>query len=255
MERVNISRLDRNRSIYLQLGFIVALILTILAFDYTAYDYENPNAEISIMMNELDDVAVIRTAHERPRQLPPPIFKVTEDIIVETEELIEELPLEAPIKNLAQTAAINNNIPAMHFIVDKALPPPPPPPAEPQFDDTPFIIVEKMPLFGDCIATKLSKSERKRCSDRALMTYLASQIRYPALARENNITGTAVIQFVINKNGAVTDAKIIRDLAGGCGKEALRVIKNMPNWIPGQQRTQKVKVRMTLPIKFQLQGD
>lgn len=253
MKRLDISRLKKNRATYLQLGFIVALSTTVLAFNYTQYDYENPEAAITFMENDLDDVAVIRTPATPPRQLPPPVVRVSEELLVETEELTEELPPQLEPTNLDTAIRELEGETPMHFVVDKVLPPPPPPPAEPATTDEIFVVVEKMPIFGDCTAADLSRSERQQCSDRALLTYLAAEIRYPALARENNIAGTAVIQFTLDETGQVQDAEIIRNLAGGCGQEALRVIKKMPNWIPGQQRTHKVKVRMTLPVRFRLQ--
>lgn len=251
MERTDISRLRKNRSTNLQIAFIITLSFVIWAFSYTEY-YEYFEMPIGSILIEDEDIAIIRTPATMNRQLPPPLIQVSEDILIDVEEITEELEPQVIETNLDKAIEQSKDVPKMHFIVDKALPPPPPLPAEPVEEDLPFIIVEKMPLFGDCQEDKMSKEERKICSDRALLTYLYQKIRYPALARENNITGTAVIKFIIDQEGKVTDPKIVRNLAGGCGEEALRVIKNMPNWIPGQQRAKKVKVQMTLPVKFEL---
>ena len=109
-----------------------------------------------------------------------------------------------------------------------------------------------MPLFGDCTSVQLSKAEKKTCSDRALLTHLLKHLRYPAMARENGVEGLVVVQFVVEKNGQITDAKVVRDIGAGCSQEALRVVNNMPEWTPGKQRGREVRVQYSLPVKFAL---
>ena len=86
-----------------------------------------------------------------------------------------------------------------------------------------------------------------------LLKYLAENIKYPPLARENNIQGTVALSFVVGKDGSVSDVSILRDIGGGCGKEAMRVVQAMPRWSPGEANGHAVKVRFTLPVKFRLQ--
>lgn len=86
-----------------------------------------------------------------------------------------------------------------------------------------------------------------------LMKYLAANIKYPPLARENNIQGKVALTFVVNKNGSISDVSILKDIGGGCGKEAVRVIGTMPNWSPGEANGHPVKVRFTLPVSFKLE--
>jgi periplasmic protein TonB len=100
--------------------------------------------------------------------------------------------------------------------------------------------VEQMPQFGS--------------GERELLEYLAKNIKYPTIARENAIQGTVVIQFVVDKDGSVTEPTVVREVGGGCDEEAIRVIKTMPRWIPGKQQGKPVKVRYTLPVKFKLEG-
>jgi protein TonB len=90
--------------------------------------------------------------------------------------------------------------------------------------------------------------------ERDLMMYLAKNIEYPVLAKENNIEGTVVLGFVVGKDGSINEVKIMKDIGGGCGKEALRVVSGMPAWIPGEANGHAVKVRFTLPVRFKLQG-
>jgi protein TonB len=85
-----------------------------------------------------------------------------------------------------------------------------------------------------------------------LMKFLAKEIQYPALAKENNIQGVVALTFVVNKDGSVADVQIVKDIGGGCGKEAVRVVKTMPKWSAGEANGHAVKVRFTLPVRFRL---
>jgi protein TonB len=99
----------------------------------------------------------------------------------------------------------------------------------------PFVIVEQMPEFqGDMIE------------------YLSKQLIYPAMARDNNIQGKVIVQFVVNEDGSVSNAKVMRGIGSGCDAEALRVVNGMPKWRPGKQNGKAVKVYYTLPIRFLL---
>lgn len=85
-----------------------------------------------------------------------------------------------------------------------------------------------------------------------IVKYLSQNIRYPAAAREEGIEGKVILQFVVDKDGSVTNIEIKRDLGGGCGKEAERVVRSMPKWKPGKQNGQPVRVYYTLPVTFKL---
>ena len=82
--------------------------------------------------------------------------------------------------------------------------------------------------------------------------FLRDKLNYPAIARENGVEGIAVLTFVVEKDGSITDLQIKHDPGAGLGIEALRVAKLMSNWIPGKQRGRAVRVRFTLPVKFKL---
>jgi protein TonB len=85
-----------------------------------------------------------------------------------------------------------------------------------------------------------------------LMKFLAKNIEYPSLAKENNIQGVVALTFVVGKDGSVSDVQIVKDIGGGCGKEAVRVVKTMPKWSAGEANGNPVKVRFTLPVRFRL---
>jgi len=98
-----------------------------------------------------------------------------------------------------------------------------------------LVYVEQMPEFGGDLGSYLSKN-----------------IRYPDQARENNIEGRVTLKFVVNEDGSISAAQVIRKLGGGCDEEALRVVNSMPKWKPGKQNGHPVKVYFTLPIVFKL---
>jgi periplasmic protein TonB len=86
----------------------------------------------------------------------------------------------------------------------------------------------------------------------ALYKYLADNIKYPQVARETNITGTVVVQFVVETNGSITQVTLLKDIGGGCGDEAMRVVKAMPKWNPGKQNGTAARVQYQLPVRFSL---
>ena len=86
-----------------------------------------------------------------------------------------------------------------------------------------------------------------------LRNYLNTHLQYPEIACTSNIYGKVIVQFIVNEDGSVSNAKILRGIGGGCDEEALRVVSNMPAWRPGKQNGKEVKVYFTLPIIFTLQ--
>ena len=247
MNRSKYFNLNKNRSINLKIGFILALSFTILAFNWTVEDATQVDYQIDETI-DTESIEVVRTTQLEKPTPPPDVVKPTELFKeVETIEFTNE-PIEPKVSsNLSEVDFDDINLPLPK---KKELPPSPPPPPVPDEDDF-FTIVEEMPRFGDC-ADKLTKNERKMCSDQAFLSYVSQHVKYPAMARENNVQGTVVIEFIVNKKGKITDATILRDIGAGCGQEALRVIKQMPNWTAGQQRGRSVNVKMKLPVRFRL---
>lgn len=86
-----------------------------------------------------------------------------------------------------------------------------------------------------------------------LMRYLSANIKYPTIAAENGIEGRVVLKFVVSKDGSISNIQIVRSLDPSCDKEAVRVVKGMPKWIPGMQNGHPVAVYFTLPVLFKLQ--
>ena len=102
-----------------------------------------------------------------------------------------------------------------------------------------FDVVEQMPSF--------------KGGDAALMEWLNKNIKYPVVAEENGIQGRVVATFVVERDGSITDVKIVKSVDPSLDKEAVRVLKSMPKWIPGKQNGQAVRVKYTVPVTFRLQ--
>ncbi len=107
-------------------------------------------------------------------------------------------------------------------------------------DSTVFEVVEVMPEFPG--------------GQTALMQYLAKNIKYPTVAHEKGIQGRVIVNFVVRKDGSITDPKVVRSVDSYLDKEAIRVITSMPKWKPGIQRGQPVNVKYTIPVVFRLSG-
>ena len=106
-------------------------------------------------------------------------------------------------------------------------------------EETIFVVYEKPPMFPG--------------GPSAMNKFLSKNIEYPTMARESGIQGTVYLSFVVEIDGSITDVKAVRGIEGGCNEEAVRVVKKMPKWTPGEQRGRAVRVQFSIPIKFILQ--
>jgi protein TonB len=102
-----------------------------------------------------------------------------------------------------------------------------------------FDVVEQMPSFPG--------------GDAELMKFLHDHIKYPVVAEENGIQGRVIAQFVVERDGSISDVKVIKSVDPSLDKEAVRVLKSMPKWIPGKQNGSAVRVKYTVPVTFRLQ--
>ena len=102
-----------------------------------------------------------------------------------------------------------------------------------------FTVVEQMPMFPG--------------GDAALMSYLANNIHYPTVAAENGVQGRVVVGFVVERDGSITDVRILRGVDPSLDREAMRVVKSMPRWTPGKQNGSAVRVKYQVPVAFRLQ--
>ncbi|MCR4829701.1 MAG: energy transducer TonB [Bacteroidales bacterium] len=112
--------------------------------------------------------------------------------------------------------------------------------------------VEEEEVLQEQVYTTVEQNPEFPGGEEALYKYLANNIVYPQKARENGITGTVLISFVVEKDGSITLPTIMRNVDGGCGAEALRVVKGMPKWKPGRQGGRPVRTQFILPVSFTL---
>lgn len=113
------------------------------------------------------------------------------------------------------------------------------PEPKPEVENKVFDVVEQMPSFPG--------------GPSALMKYLSENVKYPVVAQENGVQGRVVVSFVVEKDGHITDVKVVRSVDPSLDKEAARVVKSMPNWIPGKQNGSAVRVKYNVPVSFKLQ--
>lgn len=239
----------RWRVTFLNLGRMLALALTVMAFAWTKYDKTIDVSQYLETLEEEIEVEPPRTSEPPPPPPPPPppvIQAVPDELIVEdqpdfvSQEITQETEITAP--------------PAPKH---EAPPPPPPPPPPPAKDEEEiFRVVEEMPRFPGC-EDQPNADEKKKCADKKMLEFIYKNIKYPAIARENGVEGTAVITFVVEKDGTVTDVKVVRDIGAQCGQEAMRVVNMMNSegikWLPGKQRGRPVRVQFNLPVRFKLE--
>ena len=117
--------------------------------------------------------------------------------------------------------------------------PPPPPAPKPEVATKVFDVVEEMPSFPG--------------GQGALMSYLASNIKYPVVAQENGVQGRVIVSFVVERDGSISDVRVARSVDPSLDREAQRVVKSMPRWKPGKQNGSAVRVKYTVPVVFRLQ--
>ncbi len=110
---------------------------------------------------------------------------------------------------------------------------------QPKEETKVFDVVEQMPSFPG--------------GPQALFEYLSSHIKYPVVAEENGVQGRVIVTFVVERDGSITDVKVAKSVDPSLDKEAQRVVKSMPHWIPGKQNGTAVRVKYTVPVTFRLQ--
>jgi len=212
--------LEKKRGFYFQIGVAGALLITLAAFEWKSYDNSNYSLGDLQMEDIPEEIIPITKQEEKPPPPPPPPAPVIN--IVEDDVILDEEP-EIMETEMDEDTEIQEVEEKEEEAVD-----------EPEI----FLIVEKMPRFPG--------------GESALVKYLSQNIKYPPIARENGITGTVYLTFVIDQTGSVKDVKILRGIGGGCDEEAKRVVNAMPRWTAGKQRGKNVSVQYNLPVKFTL---
>lgn len=174
-----------------------------------------------------------------PVEPPPPLkstIKFTPPVILPDEKVPDEPPPTQ--EDLKETDAATKTVEGSDDGVDLSLLEGNGNEVIEEADDAPFLSVEEMPEFPG--------------GEEALIVFIQKNTNYPAIARENQVEGTVYVDFVVEKDGAISNVKVRRGLGAGCDEEATRVIKMFPKWKPGRQNGRAQRVQYTVPVKFRL---
>lgn len=234
-----------------RLALCVAIGLALLAVNWTQRtETISSDFSVELEIDEFDEV-IPPTVQNPPAPPPPPPPPIIEPTLEPMEENVtfentmidaDEKVVVAPPKQISRPT--------------QAPPPPPPLPKAPEPTNLPLIMAERMPVFGKECSALMSEEERKKCSDKALLTFLGREVVYPAFARENGIEGRVTLQFIVEKDGSISDVKVVRGVGGGLNEEAERVVnlidQKTEGFSAGMQQGKPVRVRFTVPMVFKL---
>ena len=206
--------LEKKKGLFFQIGLVITLVIVLGAFEWKSYDKVAYNLG-QLNLDDLEEEIIPITKQEvKPPPPPPPPPEVIE--IVEDDVEIED---EIEIEDTESDEDVEIEI-------------------EEKDDEEFFMVVENMPEFPG--------------GDLGLMKYIQKNVKYPAIAKEYNITGKVYVSFIVDKKGSVTNVKIVRGVDKNLDAEAMRVVKSLPKYKPGLQRGEPVRVMFTIPINFTL---
>lgn len=217
--------IENQRGSWLLMGLVVALAFMFVSFEWTQHDVRiaalSPDDE-SIYVTELVPITFPDEKLEPP---PPP-----ENKIVDILEIVKN-----DIEVADNVSTVSEDMNATHEIIWI------PPVVETEVVDEDIIVdvAEIMPEFPGGMA--------------ALMKYLGTNIKYPTISQEMGSMGRVIVQFVVDKDGTITNPTVARGVDAYLDKEAIRVVSSMPKWKPGVQNGKKVRVKYTVPVVFRLQ--
>ncbi|MBN1650767.1 MAG: energy transducer TonB [Bacteroidales bacterium] len=216
------ANLETKRTVFLEIGFILALALVFSAFEYKSYDkVEYTNIERAVDDVQEEIIPITEQKVKPPPPKPPPsvtIINVVEDDVEVEDDIEIDIDFDEDVAmDEFQFVQEEEEIEEQHI----------------------FLVVENMPEFPG--------------GEAAMYKFIGKNIEYPRMAKESGISGRVFVTFVVERDGSVTDVQILRGIGGGCDEEAIRVIKMMPKWTPGKQRGKPVRVQYRMPIKFTLQ--
>ncbi len=225
IKKTDKANLEKSRGIFLQLGYVVALGIVLLAFEWGSRPSDlNSLGELGDMDLEEEIIPITRQQNEPPPPPPPPQTTEVINIVEDDVEIEDELILDDT------EADQDTEIDIVEFDEED----------EEVNEQEVFFVVEDMPTF------------QGQSSD-AFRIYIQQNLKYPIIAQENGISGRVFVQFDVNGKGDITNVIVVRGVDPSIDKEAIRVVKSSPKWTPGKQRGRPVRVRFTFPIVFQLQ--
>ena len=224
------SDLEAKRILFIQIGLIISLSFSLIAFEWKSYD--NNASNLGKLDMALDDEEIIPITQREIKPPPPPppppevIQIVEDDVEIEVELEIEE------------TDSDEDEI--IEIIEEEE--------EEEIFN---FAVVEDKPIFPGC--ENIPKSERYMCFQKGIMRHIKNNFKYPAIPKEMGISEKIFVQFVIDKSGNITKSTIVRGEDKHLKKEAMRLVNSIPKLKPAKQRGKAVPCSFTVPINFKLQ--
>lgn len=221
--------LERGKTLSVLMGFVVGLAVLFVGFEWSTRDVmvvQESDGVADIIAEE--EVEITRPENTPPPPPPPPAPVVTEVLnVVEDDVELEQQDILSSEDNQQEAQTAVYTPPA---VVEEE---------EEEAAQQIFTVVEEMPEFPG--------------GQGELLKYLGKSIKYPVIAQENGIQGRVICAFVVNRDGSIVDAEVLRGVDPSLDKEALRVINSMPKWKPGKQRGKPVRVKYTVPVVFRLQ--
>ncbi|NMD00437.1 MAG: energy transducer TonB [Bacteroidales bacterium] len=215
--------LEKKRNLFFQIGLTVTLALILFAFELKIMPSDE-NTFVAENTGKIEEEIVPITKQEELKTPPPPPPAVTD--VLEIVEDNKELTNEVKVENTEADA--NTQIQAPIEVQQE----------EENEEIVNFYVIEEKPEFPG--------------GEAAMFQWIAKNVKYPEIAKENGVQGKVFVQFVIGKEGKVTDVQVVRGVDPSLDKEAVRIIQSMPAWKPGKQRGKPVKVSFQLPINFKL---
>ena len=224
--------LNKNRNLYFVIGLTIVTFITWQAIESKTYEKTFDYEALNVEDDDDEDIPIteqIKTPPPPPP--PPPAHEVIE--VVEDEEEVEETVIES-------TETDQDEI----IIEDIEV--------EDEFEDidVPFAVIEDVPIFPGC--ESVAKSQRRACFQEQMNKHIRRNFRYPEIAQEMGIQGRVFVNFIISKDGSITNIRM-RGPDKNLENEAARIIGRLPKMTPGKQRGRAVRVPFSIPITFRLQ--
>lgn len=218
--------LEKGKTLGILMGMVVALAVLFVGFEWGTRDVQVVTYEGVADIIAEEEIEITRPENTPPP--PPPPAPVVTEVLNVVEDDVELEQQEILSSEDSQDAAQVQTYVAPAMVEE-----------EEESAQQIFTVVEEMPQFPG--------------GDGELLKFISKSIKYPVIAQENGIQGRVVCSFVVNRDGSIVDAEVVRGVDPSLDKEALRVINTMPKWTPGKQRGKPVRVKYTVPITFRLQ--
>ena len=224
--------LNKNRNLYFVIGLSLVLGITWGAVEYKTYDRQLNFDGVNMLEDDEDDVPITEQLKTPPPPPPPPPPAPEVIEIVEDEEEVEETVIESTESD-------------EEMIIEDIV-------VEDDFEDidVPFAVIEDVPIFPGC--ESVDKSQRRTCFQDQMNKHIRKNFRYPDIAQEMGIQGRVYVNFIISKDGSITNIRM-RGPDKNLENEAARIIGRLPKMTPGKQRGRAVRVPFSIPITFRLQ--